>query len=406
MTEPTAPASRRDRAGWRSPVLVVLTVVAMVASTVAVWARATVLDTDRFMEVVGPVLSDPAFAAALGDVVAEQVLVALDLESRVAVSLEELDTFLADAVLDATDAGAVARDRLSGLDRPTLSALAPGIAAALETRVTEVVDGFVTSEALPARLPGLVREAHTGGVALVRGELAQLPNVQVSDGEVRLDLVPVIAQALQEVLVELRDFLPGITIPQVLEGRADAGRELLAEALQTRLPADFGQLTLMTSADLSELQGAVRSVDRLVVALVVLTVVLLAVTIATSRRRRRIVVQLAAGLTLGIGVAALLVRSLESAVLGAITHPNGNRAAGVLLDELTHSLRSAALLVAVAALATGVAAHVLGQPSWLADVPRGSRGRVVDRVEDGVTEDREPRRPPVAVGTQSEGDGR
>jgi hypothetical protein len=359
--------SRANARAWWSPILVVLTVVAVVASTVAVWTRATVLDTDRFMAVVEPALTDEAFPAALSEVVSDQVLVALDLDRRVAASLEELDTFLVGAVLDATDPDAATVDRLARVDRPTLAALAPGIAAALEARVVEVVDGFVTSEAVTTSLPGLVRQAHEGGVALVRRDAAQLPNVRVRDGEVRLDLVPVIEEALREVLVELRVFLPDVTLPVTLDGGTDTGRERVATALQTRLPPDFGQLTIMSATDLAELQTAVRTVDRLVGALVVLTVVLLGVTIATARRRRRTIVQLAGGLVVGLGVAALLVRLLERVVLGAITHPDGNRAVGVLLGELTHSLRSVAVLVAVGALATGVAAHLLGRPGWLTD---------------------------------------
>jgi hypothetical protein len=404
MTETIAPAQERDR-GWLSSVLVVLTVICLVASTVAVWARATVLDTDHFMEVVAPALADPAFQAALGEVVADQVLVALDLETRVAGSLEALDTFLAEAVLEAAEPGPVARDRLPRLDRPTLAALAPGIAAGLEARVIEVVDGFVASETFTARLSGLLRQAHTGGVALVRGDLEQRPNVELRGAEVRIDLVPVIAQALQDVLVELGAFLPDVAVPQVLDGRGEAGRELLAEELQTRLPADFGQLTIMTGADLAELQRAIRSVDRLVGALVVLTAVLLGVTLATSRRRRRTVLQLAGGLTLGIGVAALLVGHLEAVVLGAITHPDGNRAAGVLLGELTRDLRSVAVLVAVGALAIGVAAHVLGEPSWVASVRERGRVTTGDPTDDRTTY-RELPRSPAAGGARNERNGR
>jgi hypothetical protein len=394
----------RDHAWWTS-ILLVLTVVSMVASTVAVWARATVLDTDRFMEVVAPALTDPSLAAALRDVVADEVLVALDLDARVAESLGTLDTFLAEAVLDAAEADPAVRERLSRLGRPTLAALSPGIAAALEARVVEVVDRLVASEAVTARLPGLVRQAHEGGVALVRGDLARLPDVEIRGGEVRMDLLPLIAQALEQVLAELRDLLPDVTVPRLLDGTADAGRELLAGSLQRRLPADFGQLTLMTGSDLAALQSAVRRVDRLVGALVLLTVVLLGVTLVTARRRRRTVVQLAAGLTLGIGIAALLARQLERVVLEAITHPDGDLAAGLLLGELTSSLRSVALLVAVAAVTTGVVAHVLGQPSWLASVRERPPGVVATegrRRDDtmGPT----PPRPPATIGPTNERD--
>jgi hypothetical protein len=406
MTEEIAPAPPR-RGGWRSSVLVVLTVICLVASTVAVWARATVLETDRFMEVVGPALDDPAFQVAVSEVVGDQVLVALDLETRVAGTLEGLDTLLTEAVLEAAAPGTAARDRLSQVDRPALAALAPGITAALETRVVDVVSRSVASEAVSSRLSGLVRRAHAGGVALVRGDLDQRPNVEVRAAEVRIDLVPLIAQALQEVLVELRDLLPDVAIPQVLDGQDAAGRELLAEALQTRLPTDFGQLTIMTGADLAGLQRAIRSIDRLVVLLVVLTVVMLGVTIATSRRRRRTVLQLAGGLTLGIAVAALLVQQLEAVVLGAITHPSGERVAGVLLGELARDLRSVAVLIGLAALATGVAAHVLAERSPLGSARGGPQRQATTeaRTDDRTTYRALPR-PPAASGAPNERNGR
>jgi hypothetical protein len=405
MTEETAPASAR-RGGWRSSVLVVLTVISLVASTVAVWARATVLETDRFMEVVGPALADPVFHAAVSEVVADQVLVALDLETRVAGTLEELDTFLAEAVLETAAPGPASRDRLSQVDRPTLAALAPGITAALEARVVEVVDRSVTSEAVTSRLSGLVRRAHAAGVVLVRADLDQRPNVEVGDAEVRIDLVPMIARALQEVLVELRDLLPGVAIPQVLDRQDAAGTELLAEALQTRLPTDFGQLTIMTGADLAGLQRAIRTTDRLVGALVLLTVVLCGVTIATSQRRRRTALQLAGGLTLGVGVAVLLMRQLEAVLLEAITHPSGDRVAGVLFGELAHDLRSVAVLVGLVTLATGAAAHVLAERSPFDSDRAGPQGRVTaeDRT-DGTTYRALHPRPPAATGAPNERNG-
>jgi hypothetical protein len=379
----------RARGGWWSPILVVLTVAAVVTSTVAVWTRTTVLDTDRFMAVVGPALSDPSFTAALSDVVAREVLVALDLDARVAATLEEVDTFLAGAALEATDPDSATLDRLSRSDRPTLAALAPAITAALETRVAEKVDGLLTSEAFTRRLPELVRQAHEGGAALVRGELAQLPGVEVRAGEVRLDLRPVIVQALREVLVELHTVVPDVTIPPALDGLSDTGSERLATALGTRLPPGFGQLTIMRRTDLTQLQATVRMLDRLVDALVLLTIALLAVTVLTARNRRRTVVQLAGGLVLGLGAAALLVRYLERIVLEAITHPDGTQAAGVLLGELTDSLRSVALIIAAGALAAGVAAHLFGRRLWSAGLP--SRGRRPAAAEDHTT-DREPPR--------------
>ena len=69
------------------------------------------------------------------------------------------------------------------------------------------------------RFTDLVEQAHTAGVALLRNDLVELPNVYIDNGEVRLNLVPVINDALRHVAVEIRDFLPDVTLPDVVSGR-------------------------------------------------------------------------------------------------------------------------------------------------------------------------------------------
>jgi hypothetical protein len=78
---------RRSVRTWLSNALVVMTVVAMIASMVAIWARETLYDTDRFIGLVQPALEDPAFFAALSDRVSDESLEALDLGSRVSAVL-------------------------------------------------------------------------------------------------------------------------------------------------------------------------------------------------------------------------------------------------------------------------------------------------------------------------------
>lgn len=289
--------------GWLSPALTVLTVLALLTAMLAVWVRTTVLDTDRFMGIVEPALSDEAFPAALSDVVAEQVLVALDLDTRVTATLDELDRFLVDSIRDALDLDVdpAVRSRLSRRDRPTLTALAPGIATALEARVVEVVDAFVRSDVLATRYADLVRKGHFGAVALARGDEEAITNVSVDEEAVRLDLVPVIAAALQRVTGDLQELLPDIAIPEVVGGSVDDGRAQLEAALRTRLPDDFGQLAIMSRDDLDTLQATVRTVDRLVVAVVGLALALVLATLVTARDRRRALRHLGMGVVLGRG---------------------------------------------------------------------------------------------------------
>jgi hypothetical protein len=399
---PAGPARRPPVRGrgttppWATTLLVVLTVVSMVTSMVAVWARSTLFDTDRFMAVVEPVVTDPDVAGALSEVVADQVLAALDLDARVTASLEQLDTYLADTLVEAIDPDPAALDRLSRLQRPTLAALAPGIAAAVETRVVGSVDTFIGSPEFAARFPALVQELHRGGVALLRGEMADLPNVYLEDDAVRLDLIPLIVEALDRVAAELRPFLPDVRIPDRLETRAADLPDRLAEALDTRLVPDFGQLTIMSRAELTGLQRTISAIDRLVVLIVVLTVVLAGVTLATSDRRRRTLVHLGIGLAVGIAITAVAVGRLETMVLAGITHPGGNHVANALLGELEGSLRSVAFLVAAAALAAAIAAHLAGRPAWRASVTvQGGGTAAVEEPAD--------RRPPTPDPDQSDG---
>lgn len=104
---------------WSAGVLVVLTVVAITASTLAIWARETVYDTDRFMEVVEPALAHPSFYAGLSDYVSDTALEALDLDTRVAASLDRVDVYLSEALLAAVDPDPRVLEQLRAFDRPT-----------------------------------------------------------------------------------------------------------------------------------------------------------------------------------------------------------------------------------------------------------------------------------------------
>jgi hypothetical protein len=221
---------------------------------------------------------------------------------------------------------------------------------------------------LATRYADLVRKGHSGAIALARGDDEAIANVSVDEDAVRLDLVPVIAEALQRVTGDLQDLLPDTAIPEVVGGSVADGRAQLEAALRTRLPDDFGQLAIMSRDDLDTLQATVRTVDRLVVAVVGLALVLLVATVVTARDRRRTLLHLGIGVVLAVGAAVLLVERIEAAILAEITGPSGLRVAGVLLDEVTGNLRSAATLVAVSSLILVALAYRAG----------GLRGRLDD----------------------------
>ena len=343
----------------------VLTALSVVTTTVAVWVHETVFDTDRFMETVQPALDDPALYAALSERVSDEIIVALDLEARIAATLAGVDVYLSETLLEALEVGDRGRAVLDRVDRPSLAVLAAPIAGALETRITEIVDAFITSDEFKARFTDLVEQVHAAGVALLRNDLAELPNVYIENGEVRLNLVPAITEALRRVAAEIRDFLPDVTLPEVISNSVDQGRQQLAEAVNAQLPEDFGQVTLLSEQKLADAQGAARRVDQFVWALVLLSLVLVLVTVAVSPRRRRTVIQLALGIAAGLVIGVAAIRRLESAIVEQISSPNGRAAGESLLGEVVASVRAVAIIVVVAAAVVALAAYLLGRPAWI-----------------------------------------
>ncbi len=350
---------------WLAVTLVVLTTVGVLATTVAVWAHQTVFDTDAFMDTVGPAIEDPAVLAAVSDYAAEEAITALDIEARVTDALTRLDQTLTETIVEALDLGDRTLAVLGRLDRPTLATLAPPITTALETRVTEAVDRVITSERFTTRFPEIVRAAHAAAVAVVRGNLDDLPNLSVVDGEVQLNLVPVMAEILRDVATELRGFGPDITVPAVVSDRIDEGREQLAAALNARLPDDFGQITVMSDDQLAGLQDGARQLDRLVWFLALITLVLALVTVVVAPDRRRTTIQLAVAVAGALAVGLVLLRRLDEAIVDNIVDPDQAVAARSLVSEVLSGLRSGAIILVGIAAAIGVGAYVAGRPAWL-----------------------------------------
>jgi hypothetical protein len=361
---------------WLALLMVVLTSVTVVAATVAVWAHRTVFDTDQFMETVEPALDEPAFYSALGARVSTQIIGALDVETKVTAALTEVDEYLTQVtqeLVDSLEISDTGRAILSRLERPSLVGLAGPVTDWVESRVELRTEQFITSDEFKSRFPDLVRRAHEATIALVRNELAELPNVYIEGGEVRLNLIPIIAEALRAVANEIREYLPDIDLPDVISNRVDEGREQLAAAIQERLPEDFGQVTLMSEDSLGEIQGAANRLDRFVWLLIGLAIVFGVLTIMISPTRRRTGLQLSIGVVLGFVVSAVILRRLQARILEEITTPDGDRAARALFGEVFGSLRAAIWIVALAALVVGVGAYLAGRPAWLRRASEGVR---------------------------------
>ena len=350
--------------------LVVVTSLLLVASTVAVWGKRTVFDTDRFMEVVDPALDDPAFYASLSRNISDQVIEALDLETRVRARLTQLDEFLAVALVDAIDVSDQVQAALSLVDRPSLAELTPSIVDPLEQRVRDRIVGFITSEDFQARLPLLVRRVHTAAIALIGGDTAEFPNAYIADGDVRINLIPIISGALEPVVDTLSGYLPDITLPAVVSDRVTDARQELGDALDVQLPDDFGQLTVMSEDALSSVQIGARQVNRATWLLVIVTLVFLILAVVIARNRRRAVIWMSMGVLTSLAVAWWIIVRIRQAVLDQIAMPDSRAAIEALMQETRASFRTYVLVVLGLAIVAGLVSVVIGR---LDDIVRGGR---------------------------------
>jgi hypothetical protein len=362
----TTPGRLRQRK-WTAALLVVVSSISIMVSVVAVWAHHTIFDTDAFMETIEPVLQDPAVNTAVGDYITEEVTGALDLEQRLQAPLADLDAFLSAALLGLLGIDEEGQDFLSGLDRPTLAALAVPIADRLNERISNTVHEVVASPEVTELIPRLVRRAHEGAVALARGDLEELPNVSVVNGAVQVNTLPIIARVIENVAADLRQLLPDIDLPDAVSDRVDQAIAQFREALGDRVPDDFGQITIMSEDQLTEIQATATTLDRWVWGLVVLSVVLVALTILLSPTRRRTVIQLGIGVIVAVVFAVLVLRRVEAAVIGEISSPARTETAASILEQLFQGLRQGivGLILVSALLAIGF--HIAGRPKWVTD---------------------------------------
>jgi hypothetical protein len=222
----------------------------------------------------------------------------------------------------------------------------------------------MSSPDLQERVPELARRAHQGIVALLRGDLEQIPNVSIQGGDVTLNAIPIIGEAIRRVLPDLSGLGTEITLPDRFSDRIDEARQQLAAAVGVRLPENFGQLTIVSEDRLTELQDGVILLDRMMWSLLAFAVVLLVVTLVISRTRRRTAIQLAVGVVIALLLAEATLRWVQKQIVEAIVDPTDEEVAVEIIGDVFVGLRQGALLIGIAALVLGFAAYLFGRPAW------------------------------------------
>jgi hypothetical protein len=352
-----------QRRAWRrvaSWVMVVLTGLAITGSVVGLWVHRTVLDTNAFMTAVTPIVESESVRALVTDRVSDQLVDALDLETRLGERLAQAEERLLVGLADALDLSDRVVERIRNSDLG-LEGLAPVVAAGVESRIRDAVATFISSPEGTRLLLDTIEVAHERSVLLLRDDLDQLPNVVVTEGEVRLNLVPVLAEVLRSLVNAGLDIV-GISrqIPPFDSSEdATAAVQRLGTVLNRDLPPDFGQVRLTSEESLERAQGLVRLFDLALWALVILALVFAAVAVWTAPSVPVGLIRIGIAATLAALVGWLGVQLIASFVTDAAATAEGRAAANDIVVALADGLATTAVLLAIVGIGVVVAGFVV-----------------------------------------------
>jgi hypothetical protein len=237
----------------------------------AIWANKLVFDTNRWVEVAGPLAEEPAVQQALAD-------------------------RLTDEIVEVVQPTKVLRNALP--DRAGF--LAIPLAGAVENFVHDRVLTYMQSDDFAQRWNAAVRRAHETAIKVLEGNA---PNVDVQGDRVSLDLEPIIERVLNRLVARVPSLIGrDVTLPKIDLSQPSSERlQKLEAATGVRLPRDYGQLVVYDHGTLAAAQDALDAFRRLVVLIVALAILLPVLALAISPNRRR------TGMVLSLGTVLLLV---------------------------------------------------------------------------------------------------
>ncbi|HEX7132144.1 MAG TPA: hypothetical protein VF228_06180 [Iamia sp.] len=334
-------------------VLVVLAWIALALAPVAVWARAQVLETDRWVAVAAPLSREPVVRTALADWATDQLVVLVRPEALLRRALP---------------------DRADPLSIP--------LAGAVTDFVHDRVTVYLRSDEFSELWATAVARGHRAALRLLEGEV---PAVTAGTDSVTINLLPLLQRVLDRITTTTPELfgreidLPDVDIGDVPSDTARA----LGEALGVDVPDDLGQITVYDRGRLRAAQDGLRRLGRLVTLVVALAVLLPIAALALSPRRGRTAMLLVGGALVGAVLVRRVIALGEDEVLARIRDSGSRAVAARLIDRLVEPLTLAlGWVVAVSALILAVAYLTSSRPGAArvrALCARGPRaaGRVV-----------------------------
>jgi hypothetical protein len=301
-------ASAKPRPGrGRTIAVTLLLIVACVLaplSLIAVWTRNTLLDTDQYVETVGPLAHNPKVINAIASNISEEVVQGTNVEAKV-------------------------KDALP----PRADFIAPAVARSLGTVVHDVAVRILSSDQFETLWKAANRRAHDQVEAVLTGGGSK---ITTKNGEVAVNLGPV--------------------VDKVQKALAGIGINVFSDSSARRVSPRF---VLIQSDELKSAQSAVDLLQKLSIVLPIVMLLFFAAAIAISRNRRMTVLHAGLGFAAAMLVVLTAFNLGRTAYLDALkaAHPD---AAAAVYDQLLSFLRLSARSLFALGLVVAIGAWLAG----------------------------------------------
>lgn len=306
---------RVRRAG--SSVLLLLALLLAPLAVVAAWVQDTVSDTDRYVETVAPLASEPPVQEVVINRLTDRVVENVDVKA------------VTDSLTEALqDAGAPPRV-VAGAE-----SLEGPLRNAVRTVVDRTVTRVITSDVFQQVWDGANRRSHAAVVNMLTGD--GQGDLRAEGDTVRLDV--------------------GAVVDQVRERLVGAGFDKAAA-----IPDTDRTITLFQAEELGKAQDAMRLLDILGTWLPVLTVVLAALAVWTDPAHRVMLMITATGVGVMMVVLLVALAVLRRVYLDSVP-PTAlpPDAAAAIYDTFVRFLRDSTRTLLIVSVITALVAYLYG----------------------------------------------
>lgn len=339
-TNPALPKKRRLRNAFAG-IFAFISALLLITAVVGNWTTNTALDTDKFVNRVGPIIDDPAVQAAVADQLTTQITNALNLQTRLQTALPENIRFLSGP-----------------------------ISSGANSFIGKEVDKFVASDGFRTLWYAALRIAQESVAEALTGSH---DNLVVVDGVVSVDLIEVVDQVLQTISTQLPTVF-GKSIQLSIPPDADLTkvRSLVEQYLGVQLPDSFARVPIMDASQLNSIQTGVQVVSTTNILLFVGAFLFFILALLISAARRRTLIFWSIFVALITALVFFGVRTVQNATIGSISDDTQQTAAAAAIRVIFSSLREIGTWILIVSLLIALVAWLVG-PGRAA---RGVRGGV------------------------------